>query len=137
MNFRVWIRRLWKSLENFPSFKFLSNIWPPNLGPQPKLPHGMMAVDYSLYLVTDSTSAILGNKDLVSVVESAIVGGVTIVQYRDKTSETADLIRMGKRLHAITRKHNVPLLINDRIDVALAIGAEGVHLGQEDTGMTA
>ncbi len=97
----------------------------------------MMAVDYSLYLVTDSTSAILGNKDLVSVVESAIVGGVTIVQYRDKTSETADLIRMGKRLHAITRKHNVPLLINDRIDVALAIGAEGVHLGQEDTGMTA
>lgn len=96
-----------------------------------------MAVDYSLYLVTDSTLAILGDKDLVSAVELAIVGGVTIVQYRDKTSETADLIRLGMRLHAITKKHNIPLLINDRIDVVLAIGAEGVHLGQEDTGMTA
>ncbi len=91
-----------------------------------------MAVDYSLYLVTDSTLAILGDKDLASVVESALEGGVTIVQYRDKTSETADLIRMGKRLHAITKKYHVPLLINDRVDVAQAIGAEGVHLGQED-----
>lgn len=58
--------------------------------------------------------------------------GVTIVQYRDKTSETADLIHVGKQLHAITKEHNVPLLINDRVDVALAVGAEGVHLGQDD-----
>lgn len=91
-----------------------------------------MAVNYSLYLVTDSTPAILGGKDLASVVESAIEGGVSIVQYRDKRSDTADLIRMGKRLHAITKKHNVPLLINDHVGVAQAIGAEGVHLGQED-----
>lgn len=91
-----------------------------------------MTVDYSLYLVTDSTPAILGDKDLATIVEQAIEGGVTIVQYRDKKSETADLIRIGKRLHAIAKKNNVPLLINDRVDVAQAVGAEGVHLGQED-----
>ncbi len=91
-----------------------------------------MAVDYSLYLVTDSTKPILGNKDLARVVEEAIEGGVTIVQYRNKINDTADLIRMGKRLHEITEKHGVPLLINDRVDVALAVGAEGVHIGQDD-----
>lgn len=94
-----------------------------------------MDVDYSLYLVTDSTPAVLGNKDLVSVVSDAIHGGVTVVQYRDKTSETADLIRIAERLHIVTSKHNVPLLINDRVDVALAVGAEGVHLGQDDMSM--
>ncbi|MCJ1298998.1 hypothetical protein MMC08_001789 [Hypocenomyce scalaris] len=91
-----------------------------------------MAVDYSLYLVTDSTKVILGDRDLVTVVRAALEGGVTIVQYRDKTSQTADLIRIGKQLHAITGAHNVPLLINDRVDVALAVGAEGVHVGQDD-----
>ena len=96
-----------------------------------------MPVDYSLYLVTDSTPAILGEKDIASVVEAAIEGGVTIVQYRDKKSETADLIRTAKCLHAITKKHKIPLLINDRVDVAQAVGAEGVHLGQEDLGKLA
>ena len=91
-----------------------------------------MNVDYSLYLVTDSTPAVLGDRDLVSVVSDALHGGVTIVQYRDKSSETADLIRMAERLHTITSEHKVPLLINDRVDVALAVGAEGVHLGQDD-----
>lgn len=91
-----------------------------------------MAINYSLYLVTDSTHAILGDKDLASVVEAAVEGGVTVVQYRDKKSETASLIRMGKRLRAITKKYNVPLLINDHVGVAQAVGADGVHLGQED-----
>ena len=91
-----------------------------------------MAIDYSLYLVTDSTQAILGDKDLASVVEAAVEGGVTVVQYRDKKSETADLIHMGKRLRAITKKYGVPLLINDHVGVAQAVGADGVHLGQED-----
>ena len=93
-----------------------------------------MAVDYSLYLVTDSTPAILGDKDLPSIVEAAVEGGVTVVQFRQKDGETSDLIRMGKRLHAITKRHRVPLLINDRVDVAQAVGAEGVHLGQDDMG---
>lgn len=89
-------------------------------------------VDYSLYLVTDSTPAILGQKDLVEVVTAALKGGVTIVQYRDKFSDTADLIANGRALHAVTQKYNVPLLINDRVDVALALGCEGVHIGQDD-----
>lgn len=60
--------------------------------------------------------------------------GVTIVQYRDKTSDTADLIKAAKEIHAITKAHGVPFLINDRVDVAIAIGAEGVHIGQDDIG---
>ncbi|MCJ1400959.1 hypothetical protein MMC11_004170 [Xylographa trunciseda] len=95
-----------------------------------------MSIDYSLYLVTDSTTSILGQRDLVKVVEEALEGGVTIVQYRDKTSDTADLIRTAKLLHAVTQKHGVPLLINDRVDVALAINAEGVHIGQDDMDLT-
>lgn len=91
-------------------------------------------VDYTLYLVTDSTPAILGDRDLCDVVERAVRGGVTIVQYRDKTSDTGVLISTAKKLHAITQKHGVPLLINDRVDVALAVGCEGVHLGQDDMG---
>lgn len=92
------------------------------------------SVNYSLYLVTDSTPAILGTKDLVSVVEAAIRGGVTIVQYRDKHSDTAALVATARKLHAITQKYKVPLLINDRIDVALAVSCEGVHIGQDDMG---
>jgi thiamine-phosphate diphosphorylase / hydroxyethylthiazole kinase len=93
-----------------------------------------MEVDYSLYLVTDSTAAILGNKDLVAVVEAALAGGVTVVQYRDKVSDTADLVSTARKLHAVTRKYSVPLLINDRVDIALAVGCEGVHIGQDDLG---
>lgn len=89
-------------------------------------------VDYSLYLVTDSTPAILGDKDIVQVVEQAILGGVTLVQYRDKHAETGTLISTAARLHAVTQKHNIPLLINDRLDVCQAIGAEGAHIGQDD-----
>ncbi|KAJ4391845.1 isochorismatase domain-containing protein [Gnomoniopsis smithogilvyi] len=93
---------------------------------------GRPAVDYRLYLVTDSTPAILGNKDICDVVDQALRGGVTLVQYRDKTSDTGHLISTAQRLHEVTKKYNVPLLINDRVDVALAVGCEGVHLGQDD-----
>ncbi|KAF2002403.1 TMP-TENI-domain-containing protein [Amniculicola lignicola CBS 123094] len=89
-------------------------------------------VDYSLYLVTDSTEAILGKRDLVQVVEQALEGGVTIVQYRDKTSDTGALIATAKALHKICLQHKIPLIINDRVDVVLAIDCEGVHLGQDD-----
>lgn len=61
--------------------------------------------------------------------------GVTIVQYRDKTSDTGALIATARKLHAITRAHGVPLLINDRVDVAVAAEVEGVHLGQDDMSM--
>lgn len=96
---------------------------------------GSSDVDYSLYLVTDSTPAILGeDRDLAGVVEAACQGGVTIVQYREKLSDTGALVSTAKRIHAVTQKYNVPLLINDRVDVALAIGCEGVHIGQDDIG---
>jgi thiamine-phosphate diphosphorylase len=84
--------------------------------------------------VTDSTPAILGQRDLVEVVDAALQGGVTIVQYRDKVNETEVLVSTARKLHAVTQKRNVPLLINDRVDVALAVGCEGVHLGQTDLG---
>ncbi|ORY10753.1 Hydroxyethylthiazole kinase family-domain-containing protein [Clohesyomyces aquaticus] len=89
-------------------------------------------VDYSLYLVTDSTEAILGDKDLYHVVDNAISGGVTVVQYRDKTSSAGGLIETAKRLQLLCARHRVPLIINDRVDVALAVECAGVHLGQDD-----
>lgn len=93
-----------------------------------------MAVDYSVYLVTDSTPAILGDRDLAWVVEEALQGGVTIVQYRDKHLDRADFVETARKLHGITQKYNVPFLINDRVDVAAEIGCEGVHIGQDDIG---
>lgn len=95
---------------------------------------GKEATDYSLYLVTDSTPAILGGKDICQVVEAALKGGVTCLQYRDKTSDTGVLVATARKLHGITKRYKVPLLINDRIDVAQAVGCEGVHIGQDDIG---
>lgn len=60
--------------------------------------------------------------------------GVTVVQLRDKTSETSELVKTAKELHKVTKAGGVPLLINDRVDVALAAGVEGVHIGQDDLG---
>ena len=89
---------------------------------------------YTLYLVTDSSPQILGDRDLCDVVEQAIKGGVTIVQLREKNCDTREFIEKARRLHAVTKKYDVPLLINDRIDVALAVNCEGVHIGQDDMG---
>ncbi len=92
------------------------------------------AVDYSLYLVTDSTPAVLGGADLCDVVRKALQGGVTVVQYRDKTSSTDVLVETARKLHALTAEYGVPLLINDRVDVAQTVGCEGAHIGQDDIG---
>lgn len=91
--------------------------------------------NYSLYLVTDSTPAILGSRDLVSVVESALAGGVTIVQYRDKHVDHQTAVEVARSLHAVTKRYGVPLLINDRVQVAVEVGCEGVHIGQDDMGV--
>ena len=88
--------------------------------------------NYGVYLVTDSTPAILGSRDLVEVVEAALRGGVTCVQYRDKTGAQADVVATARRLHALTQRFGVPLLINDRVDVAVEVGCEGIHIGQDD-----
>ncbi|KAF3922861.1 hypothetical protein AA313_de0202960 [Arthrobotrys entomopaga] len=87
--------------------------------------------DLSLYLVT-SSSLLPPGATLESHVEAAIKGGVTIVQLREKTLDTAPFINLGKRIHAITKKYGVPLLINDRVDVAQAVGCEGAHIGWDD-----
>lgn len=84
----------------------------------------------ALYLVTDE-AACLG-RDFYWVVEEAVCGGVTMVQLREKSLSTRAFIDRAKRLKTILEPYNVPLIINDRVDVALASDADGVHIGQSD-----
>ncbi|EGW31514.1 uncharacterized protein SPAPADRAFT_140906 [Spathaspora passalidarum NRRL Y-27907] len=90
-----------------------------------------MTVDYSLYLVTDSTM-IPESSTFLRQVELAIANGATIVQLREKKLSTLDFITRAQQVHALTKAKGIPLIINDRVDVALAIDAEGVHVGQDD-----
>ena len=71
-------------------------------------------------------------RDLVWITRCAIDGGADVIQLRDKTASIPQLLEEAKRLRAVTRAAHVPLIINDHVDVAVAVGAEGVHLGQED-----
>ena len=87
-----------------------------------------------LYLVTDQP-ALLG-RSLTDVVNQAVQGGVTCVQLREKTANTRDFVALACALNALLKPFDVPLVINDRIDVALACGAQGVHLGQSDMPVT-
>ncbi|KAH0610207.1 uncharacterized protein H6S33_011734 [Morchella sextelata] len=87
--------------------------------------------DLTLYLVTDS-SLLPPGTTLPEHVRASIKGGVTIVQLREKKLSTAAFISLGKQVHAVTKELGVPLLINDRVDVALAVGCEGVHVGWDD-----
>ena len=86
--------------------------------------------DLTLYLVTDPV--LIGDRPLEAVVAAAVEGGVTMVQLRDKTAESRALIETAGRLIEVLRPQGVPLLVNDRVDVALAAGADGVHVGQSD-----
>lgn len=88
-------------------------------------------VDYSLYLVTDNRMVPQGTTFLEQIA-TAINNGVTIVQLREKDTETRDFINRAHQVHKLTKKHNIPLIINDRLDVAVAVDAEGVHVGQDD-----
>ncbi len=90
----------------------------------------MKKVDYSLYLCTDRS--LMSTQTLEECVESAIKGGVTVVQLREKTCGGREFLETALRIKKITDAYGVPLIINDRIDVALASGADGVHLGQSD-----
>ncbi len=89
-----------------------------------------MKCDYSLYLVTDR--AILGGRDLYQTVESALRGGVTLVQLREKQISSRDFYQIALALKSLAVRYKVPLLINDRLDIALAVDADGIHIGQED-----
>lgn len=86
--------------------------------------------DLTLYLVTDRRW--LGEKTLWDSVEEAILGGVTLVQLREKKISSKEYLELAQRVKEVTDRHDIPLIINDRIDIALAIDADGVHLGPED-----
>jgi thiamine-phosphate pyrophosphorylase len=90
----------------------------------------MKDVNWAVYVLTDRHAA--GERALIDVVRAAVRGGATVVQLRDKGSSTRDTIELGRALIAIARPAGVPLIVNDRADVALAIDADGVHVGQED-----
>lgn len=86
--------------------------------------------DYSIYLVTDD--GCLQGRALIDCVREALEGGVTLVQYRAKTASSAKMYAEALQLKALCDSFNVPLIINDRLDIAMAVGAAGVHLGQDD-----
>jgi thiamine-phosphate pyrophosphorylase len=86
--------------------------------------------DYSLYLVTDRV--ILKGRDLLQAVEEAIQGGVTLVQLREKTISSRDFYTLALHMKDLTRKYRIPLIINDRLDIMLAVDADGLHVGEDD-----
>jgi thiamine-phosphate pyrophosphorylase len=86
--------------------------------------------DYSLYLVTISNHKT--NEEFLKIVEESILGGVSIVQIREKQIPTREFYNLAIETKKITDNYNVPLIVNDRIDVAIAIDADGVHVGQSD-----
>lgn len=90
----------------------------------------MNPVDLKLYGIIDLERT--GGRDPVELVRQAVAGGVTLIQYRDKQAEGRRLVELARALRSAIKGTGVPLLINDRVDVALAAGADGVHLGQED-----
>ncbi|EHJ94039.1 thiamine phosphate synthase [Vreelandella boliviensis] len=94
-----------------------------------------MPLDLSLYLVTDA--ALCGDVGLEQTVEAAVRGGVTIVQLRDKHASDEQMIVQAKRLKAVLAGTGVPLIINDRLQVALESQADGLHVGQSDAAVQA
>lgn len=89
-----------------------------------------MVTDYSLYLVADADYA--AGRDLAALVDAAVTGGVTVVQLRAKRLAGGEFVELGRTLAGRLAARGVSLLVNDRLDVAMACGAAGVHLGQED-----
>lgn len=87
-------------------------------------------IDYSLYLVTDRGLA--RGRSTLEIVTSAVNGGATVVQLREKECSTLEFIEQALSIKAFLKARNIPLMINDRLDVAQAVKADGVHLGQSD-----
>jgi thiamine-phosphate pyrophosphorylase len=87
-------------------------------------------VDYSLYLVTDRGLA--RGRQTLKIIEAAVRGGVTCVQLREKQCSTREFIQQALAIKNFLQTRRIPLIINDRVDVALAVEADGVHLGQTD-----
>ena len=89
-----------------------------------------MKPDYSLYLVTDRMR--MSTMTLGEAVEQAVIGGCTLVQLREKEIPALDFYMLALEIKKITDRYGIPLIINDRIDIAMAAGAAGVHIGQQD-----
>lgn len=87
-------------------------------------------IDYSLYLCTDRS--IMSDTSIEECVEKSLKGGVSVVQIREKDCSGKEFLQIAKSVKEITRRYDVPLIINDRVDVAIAVGADGVHVGQDD-----
>jgi thiamine-phosphate pyrophosphorylase len=87
-------------------------------------------VDYSLYLVTDRK--LMTTPNLEIAVEQAIKGGVTVVQLREKEISSLEFYNLALKVKTVTDKYNIPLIINDRLDIAMAVNASGLHIGQND-----
>lgn len=83
-----------------------------------------------MYFITDSTN--YSEEEFLYRVEQALMGGITLLQLREKDKSTREYMDLAEKVHTLTKKYNVPLIIDDRVDVALAIDAEGVHVGQSD-----
>ena len=83
-----------------------------------------------LYIITDKK--LIPRENFAEKVEQAIIGGARIVQLREKQVNTREIIKLGSKLLEITRKYNVPLIINDYVDIAVELDADGVHLGEND-----
>ncbi len=90
----------------------------------------MLTFDLSLYLVTDRSLSL--GRPLTEVVEKAVAGGVTMVQLREKDASTREFYNLAMQLKVCLKQYNVPLIINDRLDIALACNADGLHIGQSD-----
>lgn len=90
----------------------------------------MKKIDSSLYFITDSTNYC--EEEFLYRVEQALKGGVTLLQLREKEKSTREYIELAEKVHAIAKRYHVPLIIDDRVDVALAVDAEGVHVGASD-----
>ncbi len=90
----------------------------------------MRKFDPSLYFITDSTNCT--EAEFLHRVEQALQGGATLLQLREKDRSTREYIALAEKVHEIAKRYNVPLIIDDRVDVALAIDAEGVHVGASD-----
>lgn len=90
----------------------------------------MKQLDTTMYFITDSTN--YSDKEFLYRVEEACKGGVTLLQLREKDKTTREYLSLAEKVHEITKRYDIPLIIDDRVDIALAINAEGVHVGQSD-----
>lgn len=90
----------------------------------------MKHLDTSLYFITDSTN--FTEEEFLRRTEAALQGGATILQLREKDRSTREYLHLAEKVHALTKRYSVPLIIDDRLDIAMAVDAEGVHLGQSD-----